>query len=83
MSYRQIDYWIRQGWIDAGDANGSGDRRQFTDVEVEAIMDVVAELAAIEQRMWRVRSGEFFHERVAARLLRVVHAESDPLRGVS
>ena len=41
LSYRQLDYWLRSGFITiADDADGSGSRRRFTDDEVADVMKV-------------------------------------------
>lgn len=44
ISYRQLDYWIRSGWVTLADVKrpGSGRHRQFTPIEVAALVDFVA-----------------------------------------
>lgn len=50
ISYRQLDYWIKQGYIDdaanAGRATGSGHYREIDDRETQVICDA-AELVRL------------------------------------
>lgn len=65
-SYRQLDYWCRMGWVWCSRPSaGSGSRRQFTSAERAAIADVAAEVKRLEAARARLRSGEFFAERLA------------------
>lgn len=61
VTYRQLDYWCRQGIISLeNDAHGSGSRRQVNAVEHQAIAALVNELIAAEAHLAYLRSGEFF-----------------------
>ena len=67
VSYRQIDYWLRTGriWTSDKPRPGSGNRRQFSAAEVEAIrafIDIHERHAAQEEEM---RQGITFGKLVA------------------
>lgn len=67
VTYRQLDYWCRQGIITLqNDAHGSGSRRRVSEVENQAIAALVNELNAAEAHLEYLRSGIFFTEAVAA-----------------
>lgn len=67
LTYRQLDYWIRVGWVTIEcEASGSGSQRVFTDAEWQAVLDVVDEYERIHAQFERVRTGQFFAERLAA-----------------
>lgn len=55
ITYRQLDYWIRSGYVDPkGDHNpGSGNRREFDDTEVE----YVRTLALLAKTGMRIESA--------------------------
>lgn len=47
ITYRQIDYWVRQGYIDiGGSGNGSGSRRMFTRDDLDRLA-VIATLSRV------------------------------------
>lgn len=66
ITYRQLDYWIRNGWVTvSGPADGSGSRRRLTEAEALAVADLVDEYERIKQLSARLTSGEYFVERLA------------------
>lgn len=63
ISYRQLDYWIRNGMVAVSTATpGSGSYRTFSADEVSAIRATVHELHDAERRVIDVRSGAFFRK---------------------
>lgn len=76
VSYRQLDYWCRMGYITlATPAQGSGTRRLITDHEAKAIKALATEVALIEQKWATIRSGVFFTSMVG------LFATLDEMRG--
>lgn len=66
ISARQLDYWVRRGWIQLrADANGPGSLRVYQPDEIAAAREMVAELARIEAATRYVRSGNFFRDFIA------------------
>lgn len=66
LTYRMLDYWCRTGAITPTQpANGSGDRRGFTDIELEAIKDLVDVSEQIRSMLHDLRTGQLFAERYA------------------
>jgi DNA-binding transcriptional MerR regulator len=64
ISYRQLDYWIRHGWITLDDNGaGSGTRRNPTEAEWHATIDVARQLADLDRQYEEIRSGRYFTER--------------------
>lgn len=64
ITYRQLDYWIRHGWITLDDNGaGSGTRRNPTDAEWHATIDVARQLAELDRQYEEIRSGRYFTER--------------------
>lgn len=46
-TYRQLDYWTRQGWLIAEvDAKGSGSQRAYSEVTVKIVKHAVALISA-------------------------------------
>lgn len=63
ITYRQFDYWLRHGWIRIeGDVVGSGQRRQMTEVEAEALRSFVFTVREIEKVQNMFKSGEMWAE---------------------
>lgn len=62
-TYRQIDYWLRQGYITIEDApSGSGNHRHFTRQEVLAIEYMIRRLREAEKILTDLASGELWLE---------------------
>lgn len=66
ISYRQLDYWIRRGWIrlDTPVLRGSGFHRLFTPAEVEALSDLIGVYENVSQTFDEIRSGQLWRELV-------------------
>lgn len=65
ISYRQLDYWTRHGWIRfEHNGAGSGTERRPTDAEWRATIDVARRLAELEAQTEEIRSGRYFAERL-------------------
>lgn len=63
LSYRQLDYWCRYGAVVlAEDADGSGTRRRFTEIELAALHKLVARYNAINQQLEDIRDGKTWTE---------------------
>lgn len=63
VSYRQLDYWLRTGWITIGDDTpGSGFRRGFTHEQALAIVRLVARYTAARREIAKIRSGVAWRE---------------------
>ena len=64
VSYRQLDYWIRQGWVRLAykgrGTGGTGDARKITQAEARAIMEFAVEYDRIQQQLAGMKSGEWF-----------------------
>ena len=66
VSYRQLDYWATTGRIDLGTRNpGTGNWRVLDAAELAAVLDVIVETERINDAVDRLRSGDFFRERLA------------------
>lgn len=63
LTYRQLDYWIRSGYIAPSQRDvGSGGRRRFTRDEVAAIIYVADHVRYVEALSERLSSGELWDE---------------------
>jgi hypothetical protein len=40
ITYRSLDHWIREGWIEGQDPQGSGSRRRFTDKQLHRVKEL-------------------------------------------
>lgn len=63
ISYRMLDYYIRTAHITiAGDVNGSGNRRYFTQDEVRRLKEVMAMVQDATDILEAFRSGSLWAE---------------------
>lgn len=63
VTYRQLDYWLRTGWLNiGGEAHGSGSRRRFSRVEALALVRMVERYQAAKDEIERIRNGVAWDE---------------------
>lgn len=62
ISYRQLDYWVRQGIIGGGQncCPGSGNRRHWTDEDVQRLRAIVAHYNEARGILEAFRTGELW-----------------------
>ena len=66
VTYRQLDYWLRTGWLNIGsDGHGSGSRRRFTRAEALALVRIVKRYTAAKSAIEDIRSGVAWRDELA------------------
>ena len=67
ISYRQLDWWARRGYISAtADNHGSGQRRLWSTAEAAAVAVVAERVRALETDWEHISSGGAFREAMAS-----------------
>ena len=81
VSYRQLDYWARNGRIKLADScSGQGEVRRVTEAERLAIIDLVEYLEQLQRVQASIASGEFFAKLLARRQEPARHSHNCPNR---
>lgn len=63
LSYRMLDYWVRQGYISiSAKSRGSGHHRQWTHDEVEALVSVVTRYRNAQHVIEKLQDGILWSE---------------------
>lgn len=61
VSYRQLDFWARRGWIGFEGGGGTGRSREFTSVQVDHIirMSRLVKAGMYPNKAHQIAAGEF------------------------
>lgn len=63
ITYRQLDYWCRYGAVVLDeDADGSGSRRRFTEIELAALHKLADRYNAINRELEDIRDGKVWQQ---------------------
>ena len=70
ITWRQLDYWIRRGWVtlDTPGKGGSGNRRTIHPAEAAAINDTATAYATARQLLADIAAGDYYADALRRRL---------------